>query len=81
VRTEDLVKKRVVAHLRQVAGVKSVDIDKPLKDLGVDSITSMELIMDIEREFNINIPDDRIEQLVTARAVINLVQTLLALHV
>lgn len=80
-RTDDLVKKRVVAHLRQVAGIKTVDLDQPLKELGVDSITSMELIMDIEREFNITIPDNKIEQLVTARAVINLVQALLALHV
>ena len=32
-------------------------------------------------EFNISIPDEKMEELVTARAVIALVQTLLALQV
>jgi act minimal PKS acyl carrier protein len=83
VRAEDLVKKRVIFHLRRIAGTKGIDIDldRSLKDFGIDSITAMELVMDIEREFNINIPDEKMEQMVTPRAVISLVQTLLALHV
>jgi acyl carrier protein len=83
VRPEDLVKRRVIFHLRRIAGTKSavIDLDRSLKDFGVDSITAMELVMDIEREFNINIPDEKMEQMVTPRAVISLVQTLMALHV
>jgi acyl carrier protein len=83
VRPEDLVKRRVIFHLRRIAGTKSadIDLDRSLKDFGIDSITAMELVMDIEREFNINIPDEKMEQMVTPRAVISLVQTLLALHV
>jgi acyl carrier protein len=83
VKPEDLVKKRIVFHLRHVAKIKNadVDLDKPLKEMGIDSITSMEMLMDIEREFNVSIPDAQIEQMVTARAMINLVRTLVALHV
>jgi acyl carrier protein len=83
VRPEDLVKRRVIFHLRRIASTKGadIDLDRSLKEFGIDSITAMELVMDIEREFNINIPDEKMEQMVTPRAVIGLVQTLLALHV
>ena len=71
----------MIAELRSVTGLKSIDLDLPLKDQGIDSITEMELIIELERTFNITVPDEKIEQLKTARAVIDLVQTLLAFHV
>jgi acyl carrier protein len=64
-----------------MTGLKQIDLDRPFKEYDIDSISSMELLMDIEREFNISIPDEKMEELVTARAVIALVQTLLALQV
>jgi acyl carrier protein len=64
-----------------MTGRKQIDLDRPFKEYDIDSISSMELLMDIEREFNISIPDEKMEELVTARAVIALVQTLLALQV
>jgi acyl carrier protein len=79
--SSDSVTKRILAHIRRVTGVKDIELDRPLKDYSIDSITSLELVMDVEREFNITIPDEKIEELVTARAVIDMVQTLLALHV
>jgi acyl carrier protein len=79
--TQDQITKTVVAELRSVTGQKSIDLDLPLKDQGVDSITAMELIIEMERKFNITVPDEKIEQLKTARSVIELVQTLLTFHV
>ena len=67
--------------MRRITGLKQIDLDRPFKEYDIDSITSMELLMDVEREFNISIPDEKMEELVTARAVIALVQTLLALQV
>lgn len=36
-----------------------------IKDLGADSLDTVELIMELEREFNINIPDDQAEKITT----------------
>lgn len=79
--SQDQITRKVISQLRSVTGLKSIDLDLPLKDQGIDSITAMEMIMAIERTFNITVPDEKIEQLKTARAVIDLVQTLLAFHV
>ena len=35
------------------------------KDLGADSLDTVELIMEFEKEFNISIPDDQAEQIGT----------------
>ena len=34
-------------------------------DLGADSLDTVELIMDLEKEFNITIPDDHAEKITT----------------
>lgn len=34
-------------------------------DLGADSLDTVELIMEFEKEFNISIPDDQAEQIAT----------------
>jgi acyl carrier protein len=34
-------------------------------DLGADSLDTVELIMEFEKEFNISIPDDQAEKIVT----------------
>jgi acyl carrier protein len=78
---QDPTAKRILTHMRRITGLKQIDLDRPFKEYAIDSITSMELLMDVEREFNISIPDEKMEELVTARAVIGLVQTLLALQV
>ena len=78
---QEPISKRILIHLRRITGLKQIDLDRPFKEYGIDSISSMELLMDVEREFNISIPDEKMEELVTARAVIALVQTLLALQV
>ncbi len=34
-------------------------------DLGADSLDTVELIMELEKEFNLNIPDDEAEKIAT----------------
>jgi acyl carrier protein len=36
-----------------------------INDLGADSLDTVELIMDFEREFNISIPDEQAENITT----------------
>jgi len=40
-------------------------------DLGADSLDNIELIMEFEKEFNINIPDDNEEEIETVQDVID----------
>lgn len=41
------------------------------KDLGADSLDTVELIMEFEKEFGISIPDDKAETIQTVQDAIN----------
>jgi acyl carrier protein len=43
-------------------------------DLGADSLDTVELIMEFEKEFNIGIPDDQAESIVTVGAAIKYIE-------
>jgi acyl carrier protein len=43
-------------------------------DLGADSLDTVELIMEFEKEFNISIPDDKAEGIGTVGDAINYIQ-------
>lgn len=43
---------------------------KFVEDLGADSLDTVELIMQLEDEFNIEIPDDEAEKLTTVGSVV-----------
>lgn len=44
------------------------------EDLGCDSLDFIDLIMEVEREFNIAIPDSDIDQVTTVKGLINYVK-------
>jgi acyl carrier protein len=44
------------------------------EDLGCDSLDLIDLIMEVEREFNIAIPDSDIDQVSTVKGLINYVK-------
>ncbi len=43
-------------------------------DLGADSLDTVELIMEFEKEFGINIPDDQAEKISTVGDAINYIE-------
>lgn len=43
-------------------------------DLGADSLDTVELIMELEKEFNITIPDDQAEKIATVGDAISYVE-------
>ena len=47
-----------------------------IDDLGADSLDSVELVLDMEREFDIEIPDEAIDDVKTVQDIITLVQDL-----
>lgn len=48
-----------------------------INTLGADSLDIVELIMDIEHEFNINIPDNMTEKIVTVGDAVKVVESML----
>ena len=44
-------------------------------DLGADSLDTVELIMEFEKEFNIQIPDDKAEAIVTVGDAISFIES------
>ena len=69
------------------AKVKAIIVDKPgvdeaevkpeasfTNDLGADSLDTVELIMEFEKEFNISIPDDQAEKITTVGDAIKYVE-------
>ena len=44
-------------------------------DLGADSLDTVELIMEFEKEFNIQIPDDQAEKITTVQTAIDYVKS------
>ena len=60
----DRVKKIVIEHLG-VDAEKVTDNASFIDDLGADSLDTVELVMAFEEEFNVEIPDDAAESIVT----------------
>ena len=64
------VKKIVVEHLG-VEPEKVVDAASFIDDLGADSLDTVELVMALEKEFDIDIPDEEAEKLRTVGAAMS----------
>ena len=71
---EERVKKIIVEQL----GVKEEEV-KPeasfVEDLGADSLDTVELVMSLEEEFDIEIPDEEAEKITTVQSAIDYVQS------
>ena len=72
--TADRVKKIVVEHLG-VEPDKVTEDASFIDDLGADSLDTVELVMAFEEEFNIEIPDDAAEKILTLQDAINYIQS------
>lgn len=59
---------RVIEIIVDKLGVDSTEVTTEASftnDLGADSLDTVELIMEFEKEFNITIPDDQAEKITT----------------
>ena len=71
--TEDKVKSIIVEQL----GVKAEDITPEssfINDLGADSLDTVELVMALEEEFGIEIPDEEAEKISTVGDAIKYIE-------
>ena len=69
----DRVKKIVVEHLN-VEADKVTENASFIDDLGADSLDTVELVMELEEEFDINIPDDAAEKIQTVGQAIEYIE-------
>ena len=71
------IESKVVAIIVDKLGVDEADV-KPeasfTNDLGADSLDTVELIMEIEKEFGVNIPDDQAEKIATVGDAISYIE-------
>jgi len=62
------VAERVKSIIVDKLGVEESEVTETASftnDLGADSLDTVELIMEFEKEFNISIPDDQVEKIST----------------
>lgn len=60
------VESRVMATVARVMGVDAADLDPKLRfveDLRADSLRVMELLLELQDEFSIEIPDEALEEI------------------
>ena len=75
------VDERVVAIVAEQLGVNKDQINLEtsfVNDLGADSLDTVELVMELEEEFDINIPDDAAEKIQTVGQAIEYIKKMQA---
>lgn len=71
------IKTRVIAIIVDKLGVEESEVTATASftnDLGADSLDTVELIMEFEKEFNIAIPDDQAENIQTVGDAISYIE-------
>ncbi|HAW21067.1 MAG TPA: acyl carrier protein [Flavobacteriales bacterium] len=71
------IQERVVAIIVDKLGVDQSEVTIEASftnDLGADSLDTVELIMEFEKEFNIAIPDDQAENIATVGEAVKYIQ-------
>jgi acyl carrier protein len=56
--------------------VSSIKSDVLLREIGVDSLEMMNVLLQIEEKFNVKIPDEEIDNLVTIDNIVSYLQRL-----
>ncbi len=72
------VEERVTDIVAEQLGVSKDQIKKEthfVNDLGADSLDTVELVMELEEEFDINIPDDAAEKIQTVGQAIDHIES------
>lgn len=68
------MKDRLIKVISHSMGIDPMDIDMKsnfMNDLGADSLDTVELVLELEDEFGIEIPDDEAEKMFTVADVYN----------
>ncbi|CAD83469.1 acyl carrier protein [Candidatus Blochmanniella floridana] len=73
-----IVEEKVKTIIAEQLGVKQEEVVNHasfVDDLGADSLDTVELVMALEEEFDIEIPDEEAEKITTVQAAIDFIHT------
>ncbi len=71
------IREKIVAIIVDKLGVEPAEVTNEASftnDLGADSLDTVELIMEFEKEFNIAIPDDQAEKIATVGDAVSYIE-------
>jgi len=72
--TLERVRRLIAGYLKIPAD--SIGEDSSLEQLGLDSLGALELVFEIEEEFKVKVPDEKIPEFRTVRAVCDGIEAL-----
>jgi acyl carrier protein len=72
------VEERVIKAIGKVAKSTDIKVDNTFEELHVDSLDAIEILFEVEEEFDINIPGNGVRSIRTVRDVVDGVTRLLA---
>ena len=61
----------VLNYILQHKDINEDNLNSTFDELGIDSLDSIELVMDLEKEFKITIPDQDVDSFETPQDVLN----------
>ena len=56
--------------------VKEIDLKADIRDMGIDSLATVEIVVEIEEQLAIEIPEDSVTELIIIEDIIKLCQNL-----
>lgn len=76
----DEVADKVVAAIAQTKRIpaESVSLDSSFQELGIDSLDGMNILFELENEFDISIPDEQARSIHNVREMVEGIKKLLA---
>ena len=74
----DTLKDELRQIITEVTEVEEIPEDTPFADLGIDSMMAIEIVADVEKNYDVTIAEEELEELVNLRAVYDKVQAKLA---
>ncbi|MGI8555682.1 MAG: acyl carrier protein [Pyrinomonadaceae bacterium] len=78
--TDETVKARVVrvfSEFKKIP-VEQIKMDTTFEELGLDSLDGLNLIFELEEEFNLVVPDEKVQSMKTVGQVVEGMEQLLA---
>lgn len=72
-----MVAERVIKAIAKVKGGRTITVDSTFADLGVDSLDAIEVLFEVEEEFDLSIPNEALRGMTCVRDVVNGVERLL----
>jgi acyl carrier protein len=72
-----MLAERVIKAITKVKGERTITVDSTFAELGIDSLDAIEVLFEVEEEFNLSIPNEALRGMTCVRDVVQGVERLL----